>query len=52
MSENAELWCRPDEHSQRITLMNWLRTHDVKFDEDMSVEELRELYVKKEIGEL
>ena len=52
MSENAELWSWPDEHSQKQTLKNWLRNHNVKFDDDMSIEELRDLYIKKEIGEI
>lgn len=52
MSENAELWCWPDEHSQYVTLTNWLKAHDVEYNENMSIEELRQLYIKKEIGEL
>ena len=52
MSENAELWCWPDEYSQYVTLTNWLKAHDVEYDENMSIEELRQLYIKKEIGEL
>ena len=52
MSENAELWTWPDEHSQYVTLTNWLKAHEVEYDEDMSIEELRQLYIKKEIGEL
>lgn len=52
LSENAELWCWPDEKSQLTTLRNWLRDHNVEYDDEMSVEELRQLYIKKEIGEL
>lgn len=52
MSDNAELWSYPDEHSKRITLTSWLRSHNVEYDENMSVEELRELYIMKETGRI
>ena len=52
MSENAELWSRLDEKSQRITLTCWLREHNVKYDDNMTIEELRELYIGKEIGRI
>ena len=52
MSYNAELWSYPDEHSKRVTLTCWLREHNVEFDEDMTVEELRQLYIAKETGRI
>ena len=52
MSENAELWSRLDEKSQRITLTCWLREHNVKYDDNMTIEELRELYIGKETGRI
>lgn len=48
MSSNAELWCRPG--NERTTLLNWLREHNIIFDEDMETEELRQLYVDIECG--
>lgn len=50
MSENAELWARPDPESQRIALTCWLRTHGIPYSEDMDNEELRQLYISVEIG--
>ena len=50
MSENAELWSYPDEKSVRITLTSWLRWHEIQYDENMSNEELRQLYVDVECG--
>lgn len=52
MSDNAELWSRPDEKSQRITLTCWLRDHNVEYNEDMTTEELRQLYIGKETGRI
>lgn len=52
MSENAELWSRPDEKSIRITLECYLKSHSISFDEFMSIEELRQLYIKNETGGL
>lgn len=50
MSENAELWSYPDEKSVRRTLTNWLRTHNIPYNEDMNNEELRQLYIDVETG--
>lgn len=47
---NAELLSRTDPKSIRITLTSWLRWHDVSYDENMSIEELRQLYIDKETG--
>ena len=52
MSENAELWSRPDEKSTRITLECYLKSHSIPFDDSMSTEELRQLYIKNETGGL
>lgn len=52
MCENAELWSWSDEKSQRRTLTNWLRDHNVEYDEDMTTEELRQLYIGKETGKI
>lgn len=48
VSDNAELWSRCDEQSIRIKLECWLRTHNVNYDEDMTTEELRQLYIYTE----
>lgn len=50
--ENAELYSLPDEASMRLTLKAWLSRHKVKYREEMTTEELRQLYIKKEIGEI
>lgn len=50
MSENAELWSRPDEKSICITLECYLKSHSIPFDDYMSIEELRQLYIKNETG--
>lgn len=47
---NAELWCHVG--NERITLVNWLKENDVKYNDDMTTEELRQLYIKKECGEI
>lgn len=52
MCENAELWSFPDEESQRRTLTNWLRDHNVEYNENMTIEELRQLYIGKETGKI
>ena len=49
---NAELWSRTDEESQKCTLKSFLRDVNVKYNEDMNLEELRNLYIKYECGEL
>lgn len=49
---NAELWSYPDEESQYITLKCWLRNHNITYDENMEIEELRQLYIKAETGRL
>lgn len=50
MAENAELWSRLDKESQEITLKSWLRTHNIPYNEDDSIEELRQLYIDVETG--
>lgn len=50
MSENAELWVRPDEVSQRIGVTAWLRDHNIEYDEDSSLDELTQLYRDIECG--
>lgn len=52
MGENAELWTRLDDNSIRSALCSWLIRHGVEFDEDMNIEELRQLYIKKECGRI
>ena len=52
MPENAELWSYPDEKSVRITLTSWLRWHKIKYNENMSNEELRPLYVNAECSKI
>lgn len=47
---NAELWSRVDEKSIRITLKDFLDSHQVNYTNDMSNEELRQLYVNYEQG--
>ena len=47
---NAELQSYPDEKSIRITLTYWLKEHNIPYSEDISNEELRELYVAVETG--
>lgn len=47
---NAELLSRPDPKSVRITLTSWLRFHNIKYDENMTNEELRQLYIAVETG--
>lgn len=48
VSNNAELSLRCDEQSIRIKLECWLRTHNVDYDEDMTTEDLRQLYIYTE----
>ena len=50
MPENAELWSYPDEKSVRRTLTCWLREHDIPYNDKMTNEELRQLYVDVECG--
>ena len=45
---NAELWVKPN--MERIALIDWLKRHNVEFDETAETEELRQLYIKKEVG--
>lgn len=52
MGDNAELYSRCDEKSIRITLINYLRSHKVDYSQDMTNEELRQLYINKEIGKI
>ena len=52
MCENAELWSYPDENSQRITVTAWLKSHNVKFDPDDTLENLVQLYRDIECGKI
>lgn len=47
---NSELWCYKGQ--ERQTLINWLTKNKVKFEDSMTTEELRQLYIKKECGEI
>jgi hypothetical protein len=49
---NAELWSYPDEHSQYIKLTSWLKSNNISYTEDMTIEELRQLYINAETGRL
>ena len=49
---NAELWSYPDEHSQYIKLTSWLKNNNISYTEDMTIEELRQLYIDAETGKL
>ena len=50
MGENAELLSFTDDKSIRITLTSWLRHHNISYNDNMSNEELRQLYVDAECG--
>lgn len=50
MHENAELWSRPDEDSIRTTLINYFERHSIDYEEDFTIEELRQLYINIECG--
>lgn len=50
MSENAELWSWPGYENERRTLINWLRSHNISYSEEMDNEELRQLYIDVECG--
>ena len=52
MGENAELLVHNDAQSIHIALTSWLRNHNVKYDDNMNNEELRQLYIKAECGQL
>lgn len=52
MSENAELWTRPDKQSQYITITAWLRNHKVEYNPDSSLEDLIQLYRDIECGKI
>ena len=52
MCENAELWSYPDETSQRTTVIAWLRSHNVKFDPNDTLENLVQLYRDIECGKI
>lgn len=52
MSENAELWSRPDENSIRIVLECYLKNHSIDFDDSLGIEDLRKLYIDNETGVL
>lgn len=48
MCYNAELLSRPDGESQRITVESWLRSHRINYDENMTTQELIDLYIYTE----
>lgn len=50
MGENAILLSRPDKKSMRLTLESWFKFHNLNYDENLSTEELRQLYVDIECG--
>lgn len=50
MSENAELWSRPDEESIRRTLIDYLKRHSVTYEDSLETEKLRQLYINIECG--
>lgn len=50
MCENAELWAYCDENSQRLKLYSWFKSHNIKYNENLSLEELRQLYIDIECG--
>ena len=52
MSENAELWSRLDERSIRIILECYLKSHLIDFDDSLSIEDLRKLYIDIECGKV
>ena len=37
-------------YMEKIVLIDWLDRHNVKFNKNADVEELRQLYIKKECG--
>lgn len=45
---NAQLWCKIGQ--EKVVLKSWLREHGIKYNDDMSIEELRQLYIRKECG--
>ena len=49
---NAELLSYTDEESMRITLSSWLCYNDIDYDENMTTEELRQLYIDAETGKI
>lgn len=49
---NVELWSYPNEHSQYIKLTSWLKNNNISYTEDMTIEELRQLYIDAETGKL
>lgn len=50
MSKNAELWSRPDEKSIRRTLKDYLKRHSVNYEDNLTTEKLRKLYINAECG--
>lgn len=50
MSENAELWSRPDLESIRKTLENYFIRHGIEYENDLTTEELNQLYIDIECG--
>ena len=45
---NAELWVKSN--VARTALIDWLKRHNVEFNESAETEELRQLYIRKECG--
>ncbi len=45
---NAEL--KTKKGMEKIVLIDWLDRHNVKFNKNADVEELRQLYIKEECG--
>ena len=50
MSENSELWSRPDEESMRRTLKDYLKRHSVPYEDSFTTEKSRQLYINIECG--
>lgn len=50
MSENAELWSRPDEESMRTILIDYFKRHSVTYEDSLTTEKLRQLYIDIECG--
>ena len=50
MSENAELWSWLGKENERRTLTNWLKSHNIPYEDDMNNEELTQLYIDVETG--
>lgn len=49
---NAELWSRTSKFEVRLTLEDFLERNNISYSQDMKNEELRQLYVDYECGNL